>query len=116
MTENEVATEVDVVVLKEEKKKGQRSRPKVMSRKKLRSRQNCWVAIITIPSKVWRGSRQFNNVMKYLMSQPDDNLSFHNLLMSRQTIICRDIRGKFVSWAAFNFAKNLMTAHNCCQN
>ena len=37
-------------------------------------------------------SRQLNNVMKCLMSQLDDNLSSHILLMSRQTIICRDIR------------------------
>ena len=61
-------------------------------------------------------SRQLNNIMKCLMSQPDDNLSFHSLLMSRQTIICHDIRGKFASWDAFNFALNLMTSHNCSQN
>ena len=57
-------------------------------------------------------SRKLDNVMKCLMSQPDDNLSSQSLIMSRQTIICRDIRGKFASWADFNFALNLMTAHN----
>ena len=46
------------------------------------------------------------------MSQPEDNLSSQSLLMSRQTIICRDIKEKFASWAAFNFALNLMAAHN----
>ena len=61
-------------------------------------------------------SRQLNNVMKCLMSQPGDNLSSHSLLMSRQAIICRDIRGKFASWAAFNFALNLMTSHNSSHN
>ena len=61
-------------------------------------------------------SRQLNNVMKCLMSHPGDNLSSHSSLMSRQTIICRDIRDKFASWAAFNFALNLMTAHNCRKN
>ena len=33
-----------------------------------------------------------------------------------QTIICRDIKEKFASWAAFNFALNLITAHNSNQN
>ena len=61
-------------------------------------------------------SRLLNNAMKCLMSQPGDNLSSHSSLMSRQTIICRDIRDKFASWAAFNFALNLMTAHNSSQN
>ena len=37
-------------------------------------------------------SRQLNNVMKCMMSQLNDNLSSHDLNMSRQTIICRDIR------------------------
>ena len=46
------------------------------------------------------------------MSQLDDNLFSHSLLMSRQTIICRDIKEKFASWVAFNFALNLMIAHN----
>ena len=46
------------------------------------------------------------------MSQPEDNLSYHSLNMLRQTIVCRDIRGEFASWATFNFALNLMTAHN----
>ena len=61
-------------------------------------------------------SRQLNNVMRCLMSQPEDNLSSHSLLMSRQTIICRDIKEKFASWAVFNFSLNLMTAHNSSMN
>ena len=47
------------------------------------------------------------------MSQPDDKLSSHNSLMSRQTIISHDIREKCASRATFNSALNLMTAHNC---
>ena len=47
------------------------------------------------------------------MSQPDDKLSSLNLLMSRQTIISRDIREKCASRATFNSALNLMTAHDC---
>ena len=43
-------------------------------------------------------SRHPNNELKHLRSQPDDNLSSHNLSMSRQTIICRDMRGRFASW------------------
>ena len=50
------------------------------------------------------------------MSQPADDLSSHRLLMSRQTIICRDIKEKFASLAAFNCALNLMTAHNSSLN
>ena len=50
------------------------------------------------------------------MSQPADDLSSHSLLMSRQTIICRDIKEKFASWAAFNCALNLMTVHNSSLN
>ena len=57
-------------------------------------------------------SRQLNKVMKFLMSQPEDELSSHSLFMSRQTIICRDMKEKFASWAAFNCALNLMIAHN----
>ena len=44
-------------------------------------------------------SRHPNNEMKHLMSQPGDNLSSHSSSMSRQTIICRDIRGRVASWA-----------------
>ena len=47
------------------------------------------------------------------MSQPDDKLSSHNLLMSRQTIISHDVREKCASMATFNSALNLMTKHNC---
>ena len=47
------------------------------------------------------------------MSQPDDILSSHNLLMSRQTIISRDIREKCASRATFKSALYLMTSHNC---
>ena len=47
------------------------------------------------------------------MSEPDDILSSHNLLMSRQIIISRDIREKCASRATFKFALYLMTAHNC---
>ena len=43
--------------------------------------------------------RHPNNDMKHLRSQPEDNWSSHNLSMSRQTIICRDMRGMFASWA-----------------
>ena len=43
-------------------------------------------------------SRHPNKDMKHLRSQPKDNLSSHNLSMSRQTIICRDMRGRFASW------------------
>ena len=43
-------------------------------------------------------SRHPNNELKQLRSQPEDNLSSHNLSMSRQTIICRDMRGRFASW------------------
>ena len=50
------------------------------------------------------------------MSQPEDDLSSHILLMSRQTIICRDMKEKFASWAAFNCALNLMTTHNSNMN
>ena len=46
------------------------------------------------------------------MSQPEDDLSSHSSLMSRQTIICRDIKEKLASWAAFKYALNLMIAHN----
>ena len=42
-------------------------------------------------------SRHPNNDMKHLRSQPEDNLSSHSLSMSRQTIICRDMRGMFAS-------------------
>ena len=44
-------------------------------------------------------SRHPNNDMKHLRSQPEDNWSSHNLSMSRQIIICRDMRGRFASWA-----------------
>ena len=44
-------------------------------------------------------SRHPNNDMKHLRWQPEDNLSSHSLSMSRQTIICRDIKGRFASWA-----------------
>ena len=47
------------------------------------------------------------------MSQPDDKLTSHNLLMSRQTIISRDIKEKCANRATFNYTLNLMTAHNC---
>ena len=57
-------------------------------------------------------SRQLNKVMKFLMSQPEDDLSSHSSFMSRQTIICRDMKEKFTNWVAFNCAQNLMTAHN----
>ena len=50
------------------------------------------------------------------MSQSEDDLSSYSLLMSRQTIICRDIKEKFASWAAFNCALNLMTTHNSSLN
>ena len=50
------------------------------------------------------------------MSQPADDLSSHSLLMSLQTIICRDIKEKFASWAVFNCALNLMTVHNSSLN
>ena len=43
-------------------------------------------------------SRHPNNELKHLRSQPEDNLSSHNLSMSRQTIICHDMRGRFASW------------------
>ena len=56
-------------------------------------------------------SRQLNNVMKCLMSRPEDLLSSHIRIMSRQAVSCCDIREKFASWATFNFALNLMTAH-----
>ena len=44
-------------------------------------------------------SRHPNNELDHLRSQPEDNLSSHNLSMSRQTIICRDMRGRIASWA-----------------
>ena len=50
------------------------------------------------------------------MSQPEDDLSSHSSLMSRQTIICRDIKEKLANWAAFKYALNLMTAHNSSLN
>ena len=44
-------------------------------------------------------SRHPNNELDHLRSQPEDNLSSHKLSMSRQTIICRDMRGRIASWA-----------------
>ena len=44
-------------------------------------------------------SRHPNNELDHLRSQPEDNLSSHNLSTSRQTIICRDMRGRIASWA-----------------
>ena len=49
--------------------------------------------------------------MKHHRSQPEDDLSSCRLLLSRQTVSCRDKRGKFSSWAIFNFALKLMTTH-----
>ena len=49
--------------------------------------------------------------MKHHRSQPEDYLSSCMLLLSRQTISCRDKRGKFASWAIFDFALKLMTTH-----
>ena len=49
--------------------------------------------------KILVRSRHPNNDMKHLMSQPEDNWSSHSLNMSRQTIICRDKKGGFSSWA-----------------
>ena len=44
-------------------------------------------------------SRHPNNELDHLRSQPEDNLSSHNLGMSRQTIICRDMKGRIASCA-----------------
>ena len=44
-------------------------------------------------------SRHPNNELDHLRSLPEDNLSPHKLSMSRQTIICRNMRGRIASWA-----------------
>ena len=94
MTEIEVATEVDVVtqsVLKEEEKKVEVATKSyvakeiyVATKHLCRDKNNSFKRVVR--------SRQLNNVMKCLVSQPDDNLSSHRLIMSRQTILCCDIR------------------------
>ena len=43
-------------------------------------------------------SRHPNNELDHLRSQQEDYLFSHNLGMSRQTIICRDMRGRIASW------------------
>ena len=50
-------------------------------------------------------SRHPNNELDHLRSQPEDYLSSHNLNMSRQTIICRDMRGRIASWAVLILPK-----------